>query len=71
LNILFGRNRNALRKRLLEVSKDFSPWERIGRELRKQTRQPVNTNSGLFEETVENLNNPKADMFWLGDASYY
>lgn len=70
LNTLFGSDRSVLRKKLLDVSANTSKWERVGRAIRKNTRQPVNMNLSLFEETFDNLSDPKADMYWLGDSSY-
>ena len=71
LNSLFGSDRSILRKKLIDVCKKTSKWERMGREIRKKTRQPTNIHPCLFEDTFEKLNNPQADMFWLGDSAYY
>ncbi len=71
LNSLFGSDRSVLRKKLIDVRDITSKWERIGRDIRKKTRQPVNTNIGLFDETFDEIDDPKADMFWLGDSSFF
>ncbi len=71
LNTLFGRDRGVLCKKLIDVRENISQWERLGRALKKNTRQPVNANPCLFEDTFSKLDDPKADMYWLGDSSYY
>ncbi len=71
LNSLFGWDRTLLRQKLIEVRQDTSRWEKVGREIKKKTQQPVKASLGLFEDTFDQLDTPKADMFWVGDGSYY
>lgn len=71
LNSLFGSDRSELRKKLIEVRESVSQWERLGRALRTNVRQPINVNPCFFEDTFSKLDDPKADMFWVGDCSYY
>jgi len=71
LNSLFGKDRSLLRQKLMEVREDSSKWEKTGKIIRRKTGQPVNTNTGTFEETFEHLDDPHADMYWVGDCSYY
>lgn len=70
LNELFGRDRSFLRKALLEMCNDLRPFERLGRRLKKETGQPVGVWSALTSETLDNLDNPKFDLFDTGDPAY-
>jgi hypothetical protein len=71
LNRLFGKDRKALREALLAIDPGFKTYKAIGRQIRRQTGQPVLMADELLIEIPDDLSEDKCDMFWLGDISYY